>query len=108
MKDISKPALDEFRSDTVGVPLSCVGIDLMPICRAPLGEVVRINVHTDNPNPETFLAFAKALSGGEPFLVGPMEFITILKHSSQPIVGFRPKPSHSGDLNLHKHAPEND
>ena len=71
-------SLEQLRYE-VGITSTCFGLEIQPVCFAPYGEVLRVNVHADDPNPEALLTFAKTLSGGEPCFVGPTEFITVLK-----------------------------
>lgn len=101
MKELSKAALDEFRSDTVGVPFSSVGIDFIPLFRAPLGEVVRINVYSDNSVPISLNLLLPSLSSDTPLSIGPGECIAILKDFDETVVSVLPKPGESNGHDVH-------
>lgn len=68
--------------DKIAEGFSCCGVDFHPLCIAPFGELVRVYVHPNDPMSFDLKAFAACFGGGEPLIIGPMEFVTILKHSS--------------------------
>jgi hypothetical protein len=92
-------------SHKVGELDSCFGVELQPVGHTPFGEVVRVNVHTNNPDPSALVSFAARFCGHQPLFVGPMEFIAILKHGAEAKEVLFSEPSHSNDLNLHTVSP---
>jgi hypothetical protein len=97
----SAPAIEQPLGCLVGESGASVGIELLPICSTPAGKLVRVNVYTDDASAAT-LKFVAALFGiNEPLLIGPMEFVAILKHGPQPNEVFGREPDHRNNLNLH-------
>jgi hypothetical protein len=96
---------DSFVSTNISELYSCFGVEFHPVGFAPFGEIVRVNVYTNNPDPLALNVFAASFCGHQPLFVGPMEFIAILKHGSQTSESIFSVPSHSSDANLHNVSP---
>ena len=93
---IRKPGGNKARK-----PCPCVGIEFQPLGFTQLGELVRVYVYSDNPDASVLKSLAAALCSQEPLIVGPMEFITILKHSPELVKGLGPVPRHADNLRGH-------
>lgn len=95
-------------SDVGGVGASAVGVELLPMGFAPLGEIVRVKVNADHAATFCLERFAADFCSGQPLIVGPMEFVTILKHFSQPVEVLPLEPHHASGLNAlgHTETPE--
>jgi len=91
----------DFVGDHAAIPISCFGVEFHPICSTPFGELVRVNVYADNPDALCLHRLAACFGCGEPFFVGPMEFLAILKHGAESIECLGPVPGHTDELNLH-------
>lgn len=87
----------------VGELHSCCGIKAHPICNTPFGELVRIDVYTDDPHPFGLYVYAQLICSGEPTLISLREFISILKHGSESPISFLPIPGYAYYLkNFHE------
>lgn len=90
--------------DESGVSVSAIGVELMPLGFAPFGEIVRVNVNADHAPAFCLKTFAADFGCGQPLIVGPMEFVTVLKHEQQPSPVLSPVPDHAGCLNASCHV----
>lgn len=86
-----------------GIAHTCVGVEIHPLGSAPVGEIVRINVHADDPQSFDLLSFAAGFGCPQPLIVGPMEFVTVLEHGAQAGEILRLEPGHADDLHLGSH-----
>ena len=59
---------------------SCFGIEFHPVCLTPFGELVRVNVYTDDANTLGLEFLSSCLGGGKPLMVSPVEFVAVLEH----------------------------
>ncbi|MDO9105200.1 MAG: hypothetical protein Q7U57_09595 [Methylovulum sp.] len=73
---------NDLVSDHTGVLVSCIGVEFQPLGYAAFGELVRINVYAENPMSLDLESLFICLGGCKPLVVGPMEFVTILKHAA--------------------------
>lgn len=79
VRDVGRlDAGDHFVGDPSGVGVSAVGVEILPLGFAPYGEIVRVNVNADHAHAFCLQSFATKFSGGQPLIVGPMEFVTVL------------------------------
>ena len=62
-----------------GVLPPSIGVELTTLGLAPFGKIVRVNVYTNHADAFCFHVFSKLIGGGEPLMVGAMEFVTIIK-----------------------------
>lgn len=108
----NKALLKQFRRLHTGEHLvgdqTCVlhaslGIDTKAPAFAPGGELVRVYVHTDNPQTFSLLSLAAYLGGDLPLIERAMKFVTILKHSQQPVEILALEPGHADGLNALTH-----
>lgn len=94
-------ASGELRRDEVGVPHTSFGVELQPLGFAPFGEIVRVQIHTENPDALCLESLAVPLGRGKPLIVGPMEYVTVFEHGAKNGEGFTSEPRKSSNLNLH-------
>lgn len=73
----------EVVRDKISVLHSCSGVEFQPLGTAPFGEIVRVYVHTENPNALSLETLLASLSSHKPLRVGPMEFVTVLEHRAE-------------------------
>jgi len=97
-----------FVGDQARVLHAGVGVEIHPLGYAPLGEIVRVNVYTDDPQSFDLLGFAAGFGCAQPLIVGPMEFVTILEHGPQADKVLGLEPGHTDDLHLSSHAVPSD
>lgn len=90
---------DGLVGNETGVGASTVGVEFQPLGFAPFGEIVRVQVNADYAPAFCLESFAASFGGGQPLIVGPMEFVAILKHGAQPDVVLALEPDHAGSLN---------
>lgn len=79
-----------------GIVHATCGVELLPVLSAPFGEVVRVNVYAEDPDPGFLLRLAAGFGGSQPLFIGPMEFLAVLKKPAQPVEGLGAIPGHSG------------
>lgn len=95
------PASCDLVRNEISVLHPCCGIEFQPLGFAPFGEIVRVNVYSNNTSALTLETFVSGLSRFQPLRVGPMEFVAILEHGADAEEVFRLEPSHSDDMYLH-------
>lgn len=106
MDTIADTASGQSIRDDIRALHSTCGIEIQPLGHAPFGEIVKVNVHSENPDHLSLEALLTSLGGCQPLRIGPMEFVTILKHSAEPEIIVGPIPGHADDFDLHKNAPD--
>ena len=89
-----------------GELVPCFGVEFHPVGHAPFGEIVRVNVYAHHPDPIGFQALAASFSGGQPLMVGPMEFLAVLKHPQEPVKVLGPVPGHTDNASRHMQPPK--
>lgn len=100
-----QPTGDGAVGGLIGKRHATVGVELQPLGLAPLGEIVRVNVCPNDPDAFDLLSFAASFGGSQPLIVGPMEFVTILKHGHEAGPVVTGVPGHADGLNLHGTSP---
>lgn len=100
-----QPTGDGAVSGLVGKRHATVGVELQPLGLAPLGEIVRVNVCPNDPDAFDFLSFAASFGGSQPLVIGPMEFVTILKHGHETGPVVTGVPGHADGMDLHGASP---
>lgn len=99
------PSIGTVPGNQGGEGIASFSIELQPLGFAPFGELVRVKVYADHPDAAGFERLAALFCGQQPLLIGPMEFVAILKQGAQ--AGEIPGgvPDHPDDLSLHDLLP---
>jgi hypothetical protein len=85
-------------SRPTGERITTLAIEIVPVFSTPHGELVRVYVDGDNVDTLGFEATAASLGLGKPLVIGPREFVTVLKQPDQPGVIAAPEPNHGRDV----------
>ena len=88
----------------VGVGASTVSVEIFPVGFAPNGEIVRVKVNADHAHAFCLKTFAADFGSGQPLVVGPMEFLTVLEHGAKPVEVLALEPHHGGGTDGLSHA----
>lgn len=83
--------------DEAGPRRATFGVDVVPVLSAPFGEVVRVNVCTDDSAPSALLEFAASFGLSQPLWIGPGEFLAVLEQRPQAVVGLGAVPRETDD-----------
>jgi len=81
----------------------CIGTNTLGF--APLGELLRVKVYTEDLASFCLERFAAGFGCLQPLIVGPMEFVAVLAHGAKDRECLAREPRESHDLHLHETAP---
>jgi hypothetical protein len=92
---------NRLSGDPTGVELTTLGIDLMTVRLAPLGEIDRINVYSQNP-ALSLVECLEFLGLREPLIIGSRQAFAVNEHGAHVLVvlGFEPRDSRRCDSHL--------